>query len=302
KVWPNKYGTEGDGYVTYPRNYKPGTKLPVMVVTHGSDAGNRFAYDGFQWEYPVQVFAEHGYLVLSVNEPAITPRNRAAMDAWAKLSSNVAADQMQFAAAYEAVATMEAALQWAIDEGLADPSKAGIAGYSRGSHVVKFVLSQSRLFKAGSGGDAAWFSASSYWDGISRNLYLSIFGGSPFDPKSLDNYRKLSPSFRTHDFSGPLLQEFTVRSAYSGVELDTLLREAGIPTELVFYLDETHIPWHPKRRASSMRLNFDWFNFWLLGSEDAAPEKAAQYARWRAMREKWNATGDREAPRDHRGG
>ncbi len=233
-------------------------------------------------------------MILSVNEPAITPRKRAAMDAWAKMSSNIGADQMQFAVAYEAVATMEAALQWAIDEGLADPQKAGIAGFSRGSHVVKFALSQSKLFRAGSAGDSSWFSASGYWLGISRNLYSSVFGGSPFDPKAIDNYRKLSPSFRTGEFSGALLQEFTTRSAYSGVELDTLLREADVPTDLVFYLDETHILWHPKRRAASMSLNFDWFNFWLLGSEDTAREKTAQYARWRVLREKWNAT--RSAP------
>src|SRR5262249_8227279 len=120
---------------------------------------------------------------------------------------------------------------------------------------------------------------------------VAIFGGSPFDPKALDNYRKLSPSFRTGEFAGPLLQEFTTRSAYSGVELDTLLREADVPTDLVFYLDETHILWHPKRRAAAMSLNYDWFNFWLLGSEDPAARKAPQYARWRALREKWNAKG-----------
>jgi dipeptidyl aminopeptidase/acylaminoacyl peptidase len=286
-TWPNRFGTDGDGYVTYPRNYQPGAKLPVIVATHGSDAENRYAYDGFQWEYPLQVLAERGYLVLSVNEPAITPRKRVAMEAWAKLSSNVGTDQMQFAIAYEAVATMEAALAWAVDQGLADPDKAGIAGYSRGSHVVKFALSQSKLFKVGSAGDSSWFSASGYWLGISRNLYASVFGGSPFDPKALENYSKLSPSFRVKDFAGPLLQEYTTRSAYSGSELDVLLRDAGIPTDLVFYLDETHILWHPKRRASSMNLNLDWFSFWLQGLEDSVPEKAAQYARWRKQRDGW---------------
>jgi len=28
----------------------------------------------------------------------------------------------------------------------------------------------------------------------------------------------------------------------------------------------------------------DWVDFWLNGHEDGAPDKSAQYARWRSMR------------------
>jgi hypothetical protein len=31
------------------------------------------------------------------------------------------------------------------------------------------------------------------------------------------------------------------------------------------------------------------FRFWLQGYEDPAPKKQAQYARWRKMREEWEA-------------
>jgi hypothetical protein len=68
--WVNRFGYQNTGYVTYPRHYVSGSKYPAIVVTHGTDAGNKFLQDALQWEFPIQVFAERGYFVLSVNEPA----------------------------------------------------------------------------------------------------------------------------------------------------------------------------------------------------------------------------------------
>jgi dipeptidyl aminopeptidase/acylaminoacyl peptidase len=286
-VWTNKYGSTSNGYVTYPRDYDARRKYPVLVVTHGHDAKNKFAYNGFQWDYPIQVFADQGYLVLSVNEPEVTSKTQDALNAWANMSKNIDVSRMQFLLGYDAVGSMEAAVQWAVERGLADPAKAGIAGYSRGSHVVKFAMTQSKTFKAGSAGDAAWFSASGYFDGdaSTRNFYTAIFGGSPYDEKALENYRKLSPSFRAREFSGPLLQQFAASSVFTALEMNALLTEAHIPTELVYYIHESHLFHEPRHRAAAMELNLDWFDYWLNGREYSDPAKAEQYQRWHESRE-----------------
>lgn len=287
--WTNKYGNISDGYVTYPPGYNPRQTYPVLVVTHGRDAINTFADQDIQWDYPIQVFAEEGYVVLEVNEPERNPKTRAAYEAWMNMNGNTNIAGMQFVIAYDAVASMEAAVKWAIARGIANPREVGIAGYSRGSHVVKFAMTESPTFKAGSAGDANWFSASGYFEGdpATRNLYTAVFGGSPFDPRAQANYRKLSPSFRAKDFSGPLLQQFASASAFTGLELKTDLDVARVPNELVFYENESHLFHEPLHRLSAMKLNLDWFDYWLRGLKDPNAARAAEYARWDKMREAW---------------
>src|SRR3546814_11710473 len=64
------------------------------------------------------------------------------------------------------------------------------------------------------------------------------------------------------------------------------LREANVPSELVYYPDETHLFHQPLHRLSAMQENIDWFDFWLLGKEDDDPPKTGQYERWRNMQAK----------------
>ena len=43
----------------------------------------------------------------------------------------------------------------------------------------------------------------------------------------------------------------------------------------------------PQARYASQQGNIDWFGFWLKGYENPDPEKAAQYNRWRTMRDQY---------------
>lgn len=283
--WTNRYGSENDGYITYPRDYHSGTKYPVLLVTHGHDGRNRFAWDGFQWQYPIQVMAERGYFVVSVNEPEFDPK---ALNAYGSGSTDVPVAKMQFAMGYNSIASMEAAAQSMIDQGFGEPSQIGIAGYSRGASVTTFTLSHSKLFRAGASGDSSWFASGGYWGSAEgRAIYKGLFGGSPLDPPAIQNYLAFAPSGRAGQFSGPLLQQFKAESAATAVELDTQLKEAHIPAELVFYYDETHLLHDPRRRASAMQLSFDWFDYWLMGRRTSDSLKSDQYARWDAMAARW---------------
>lgn len=289
--WTNRFGATSDGYITYPRHYQPGRRYPTIVVTHAHDAKNRFAYQGFQWDYPIQVLAERGYFVLSVNEAAFDSRaSAAAWNAYGSGATDVPVSKMQLAIGYEAVATMEAAAKALIEAGMTNPKEVGIAGYSRGSSVTTFTLSQSKLFRAGESGDASWFSAGGYWSGDAntRAIYRGLFGGSPLDPKAFPNYLAFSPSARAADFSGPLLQQYAADDAASAVELGDALQEAGVPTELVFYPHETHLLHQPRHRAWAEQLSLQWFDYWLLGRRDVDPIEASQYRKWDAMAGKWH--------------
>jgi dipeptidyl aminopeptidase/acylaminoacyl peptidase len=283
--WTNKFGLSNAGYITFPTNYTPGKKYPTLVVTHGWDAKNAFVEDFFQWEFPIQVFAERGYIVLSVNET----RGEIPVPPYVQGASSVGIAKEQFYQGYCPLATMEAAAQSVISSGDAEPDKIGIAGYSRGSTVTRFVLSHSTLFSAGSSGESAWWDASGFAYGteLSRVAYTNLLGGSPYDPNAYNNYIAFSPSARARSFAGPLLQQFTAASASGAVEMDQMLKQAGVPTELTVFADEAHIFWHPGHRAFAMEQNLDWFDFWLLGRRNNQPDKAAQYERWDRMARVW---------------
>jgi acetyl esterase/lipase len=118
-------------------------------------------------------------------------------------------------------------------------------------------------------------------------MFKNLLGGSPFDPVAYPNYLAFAASARAKNFAGPLLQQFTLADAHSAVEMDQLLKDAGVPTELYFYPSESHIFWQPRHRAAAMEQNLDWFDFWLTGRRDSDPRKSGQYIRWNSMATRW---------------
>src|SRR5258708_10083762 len=113
---------------------------------------NAFARDAFQWEFPVQVFAERGYLVLSVNE---TRSISSTPPPYVADASKIGSERERFYQGYCPLATMEAVASAAIASGDVHPKRIGIAGYNIGSAVTRFVMSQSTLLTAGSGPGSA---------------------------------------------------------------------------------------------------------------------------------------------------
>jgi dipeptidyl aminopeptidase/acylaminoacyl peptidase len=293
-TWKNRYGDSSDGYIAYPPGYSPPQKYPAIVVTHATGARNEFANRGFQAEIPIQVLAEAGYIVLSVNEAQASWRVRAHLHESVQEGGKKKIAQTQFALVLDAVASMEAALQDLINRGIVDRERTGIAGYSRGAEVAAYVMTQSKMFKAASLGDgSAGVNSDGYWSWGTRGgpaWYESLYGGSAYDSDAYvrGNYRKLSPAFRAHSFAGPLLEQSTETMASFVFERMTLLRKSGIPVELEFYPNESHILWHPGHAAAAMQRTVEWFNYWLLGKRDPSSSKNEQYLRWQAMNEIYN--------------
>jgi dipeptidyl aminopeptidase/acylaminoacyl peptidase len=286
--WVNRYRSRGDGYITYPRVYAEGLRYPTIVITHDKGARNEFATAGFQWEFPLQVLAEHGYFVLSVNEPRDTSRTQAASEARVGTKIDQSVSDVQFGQAFNAIASMEAALTSVIDRGLADPEKTGIAGYSRGAEIVEWAMTQSKLFHVAIEGDSGGSLAGHYglgWPAF-RAYYQQLYGGSPFDAEAQADYRRLSVSFRSKEFAGPLLQLFAKGNGFAGMELHSLLRDAGIPTDFILFPNENHLFWDPVHRAAAMQRTLDWFDYWMLGKRNR--DEDGQYARWDAMAAAWH--------------
>lgn len=281
--WTNRNGFKANGLVVYPRNYRPGQKYPAILVTHGSDADERFVDFGFQWNYPVQALAERGYVVVAMNSPSSreSAELAAAYAQWGGDKGPLPLERVQDLIWINGAWSFEDAIKELVADGLVDPRRVGIAGYSFGSQMVNATMTQSKVFRAASSGDGGVLEPSAYF--VLSDVYRSIFGGSPYDAKAVPNYQRLSPTFRAKLAAGPVLQQVAAGLA-SQLELHVALRQAGNPSELVYYPNETHLFHQPRHQLTAMQENIDWFDFWLLGKEDPDPAKAQQYKRWRAMR------------------
>lgn len=301
RKWVNRLGYYATGFIIWPRDFTKGKRYPTIVVTHGSDVDERFSNATMQWNYPVQLFAERGYVVLLINDPAPSQSARlsAAYDEWGNGKGPLGPAEVQRLVWLNGVYSFEDAVGEMVAQGIVDPARIGIAGYSRGSQMVNVAMTQSTMFRAASSGDGGFLEPVSYAD--AQRSYDGIFGGSPYG-KNLEHYLQLSPSLRADKVCGAILQQMA--GPYAGaLDFFSALRTASVPTQISLYpgespaSDETHIFHIPSNRALAMRENLAWFDFWLLGTRDAGMPFPERYPDWEAASRKFpDHCRDRAAP------
>lgn len=290
KLWVNHTGYWSSGFILWPRNYKAGRKYPAIIITHGGDADERFAVPANQWNYPAQVFAERGYVVLLLNDPNFFQDEKmaAATQKWRTGEGDVSPAEMRRLLFLNTMYSMEDAITELAKQGVVDISRVGIAGYSRGSQIVNVAMTQSKMFRAASSGDGAFLEPSTYLQ--SPRAYDAIFGGSPFGP-DLENYQALSPSLRASQMCGAILFQQAIPYD-AAIELYSALRTSGAAVQMSHYpgqdplSDETHIFHVPSNRMLAMRENLAWFDFWLLGKTSVDAPFPARIDHWKNDLEK----------------
>jgi hypothetical protein len=113
-----------------------------------------------------------------------------------------------------------------------------------------------------------------------------LFGGPPFG-KTRKNWLDFAPSFNTSKVRSPVLAEACGSSIVSAPAFEwfTALHKLGKPVELYMYPNGQHQLQTPRERVASLRLNADWFRFWLQEYESAAPDyDRGRFERWRELR------------------
>ncbi len=275
----NAASTPVNAYLVHPPGFQTGVRYPLVVATYGFRG--KFVLQG-EWHstFPAQVLASHGYLVLLLNRPM--PLGQSIVGNPAK-ARDIEGPQM--------LSTVEAAIDGLVHEGIVDPDRIGLYGWSHGAFIVEFMLTHSsRRFRVASLGEGGDYKPGGYWkfgDTSWPDIYGNIFGG-PLSAKTVQAYLEFSPGMCFERIDTPLLMEF-IGGSISGLETFVPLRHQRIPAEMVLYDGELHNFVMPVARFASMQRKVDWFNFWMLGKEDPDLAKAEQYARWRKMKAEWGA-------------
>jgi len=277
--WRDALGQETFGYLVRPINYRAGNSYPLIVVGY---RGKRALRGGTGDEYPVQLFAAHGFAVLvyDMADPIEVEASAASLEesflrSWGPRPVEIV----------RTLSLLEAIIDKLGDQKVVDTHKVGITGFSNGATLAAYAWIHSNHFAAASMSSITWDPIGYYLSG--GGPYKDLFRRAGFGrPGSPDDraWKELSLSENTALISAPILINSSDDEYHAAMGAVRALSDADKPIEMFIYPNEFHVKWHPQHRLHIYERNVDWFDFWLNGTEDRESSKTDQYARWRQMR------------------
>jgi dipeptidyl aminopeptidase/acylaminoacyl peptidase len=296
--WTTSDGLAVRGLLFKPLDYVPGKRYPLVIQTKGQQDQSSFVCDSGVNHDPAfapQPIAAAGMMYLIRTFPEDV--NQA--DEIAKIPNGYPGN---IGETVQQMNIWESAVRYLSDQGLVDPDKVGIIGFSRTGWDVEYLLTHGTThFAAASVADNVEYSLGEYWLLTAGSTeFDKMYGGSPYGP-ALSNWIKYSISFNLDKMHTPLLMELMGHGVSNDVagqippglaaryETFVGLKKLQNPVELYYFPNQGHQPDAPQARIESLQQNVDWFSFWLQGYERPNPEDPDQYKRWEKMRDVWQA-------------
>jgi dipeptidyl aminopeptidase/acylaminoacyl peptidase len=252
----SKDGTQVAGYLYKPPDYQPGVKYPTILKPHGGPVWAYYA----EFNFDPQLYAANGYVVLTPN-----PRG----------SSGYGLDYCKAIFADWGHKDFEddmAMVDYAVAQGISDPEKLGVGGWSYGGISTNFIISQTTRFKAAMSG-AGEFLYITNWghDLYSREWEYEL--GLPWKNRAL--WEKLSSFNRATQIKTPTLvmggdADWNV-PVINGEQLYQSLKRMGVPTLLVVYPGEYHEFSRPSFIKDRYERYLFWYGHYVKGEGPAIP-------------------------------
>lgn len=267
--WTGRDGGRVTGGLYLPPDYVPDRRYPLVIQTHGFDP-HGFWIDGpWSTAFAAQPLANRGIAVLQVDD---------SFSAWRNTPNE----------ANHVMSAYEGAIDFLDNQSIIDRGKVGIIGFSRTCLYVKYTLTHSRehfaAAVASDGFDGGYFEYLAVFP-LAKSEMESVAGAAPFGP-GLEVWLRNAPGFLLDKVNTPIqLQANAPASLFEQWEWFSGLQRLHKPVDLFYLPADAHILIRPRERMLSETQSVDWFCFWLKGEEDHSPEKADQYARWRALRD-----------------
>ena len=278
--WNDASGYEWTGALLKPPDYVPGKRYPLVIQCYGFKEGE-FLTDGQDTTaFAARPLAAAGMVVLLF---------------WYRPDHLGTAEE-----AHDQALGFQSAIEQLTSEGLVDPDRVGIIGFSRTCYHVESALIENPLTFAAAtiadGVDYSYLQHHLFYDADRADQEEKIYGARPFG-EGLRRWVDHAPGFHLDRVQTPLrIEALNPYSILTEWEIYTSLLEQKKPVDLIYIQDGQHILQKPLDRVASQQGNVDWFRFWLKGEEDPDPAKTEQYARWRELRklqDKNKAAGDK---------
>ncbi|HTS47548.1 MAG TPA: S9 family peptidase [Bryobacteraceae bacterium] len=243
-------GAEVHGLIVKPPDYQPGRKYPTLLRIHGGPNGQ----DAHAFSFERQIFAANGYVVVNVNYRGSSGRG-------SDYQTVIAADWGD-----KEVLDLQAAMDYVVSIGLADPDRLGVGGWSYGGILTDAIIAKDHRFKAATSGASTAFPLSMY----GHDQYVMQYNeeiGPPWKV-GLEPWMKISYGFLHADqITTPTLflggdRDFNV-PLLGGEQMYEALRSLGVPTELVIYPGQFHGITRPSFQKDRFERYLAWYAKYL---------------------------------------
>ncbi len=254
----SKDGTAVAGYLYKPLDYSPGKKVPTLLNPHGGPVGQYAA----SFYHLAQLYAANGYAVLLPNPRGSSGYGQKFCEAiFADWGNKDFQDDM-------------AMVDYAVAQGIADPEKLGVGGWSYGGMSTDFIIAQTTRFRGAISGASIALIASGFGHDQYQKDYFSELG-YPWDNKAV--WEKISPFYRISNITTPTL--------FMGGDIDwnvpilgseqmyQALKSLGRTTELVVYPGEYHGFITPSHLKDRLERYLAWYAHYVKG--DSTPARPA---------------------------
>lgn len=256
-----KDGNEVHGLMVKPPDYVAGKRYPTLLRIHGGPNGQ----DSHAFNFERQLFAANGYVVLAVNYRGSSGRGE-------KYQVAISADWGN-----KEVVDLQAAVDYAISSGVADPERLGVGGWSYGGILTDAIIAKDQRFKAATSGAGTALPLALY--GVDQYIMQYDYEIGPPWKVGMDPWNKISYGFLHADqIKTPTLfmggeKDFNVPLA-GGEQMYQALRSLGVPTQLVVYPGQFHGITRPSYQKDRMERYVAWYAKYLKDGAVAATSAA----------------------------
>jgi len=256
--WTSDDGVEIEGLLTFPADYQPGTRYPLIVEIHGGPSWQWEDRVMLNWHDWAQMLANHGYAVLMPNPRGSTGYGR---ELQRLLQDDVGGGESRD--------LVSGALAM-VDRGIADLERLGIAGWSWGGYLTAWTITQTSIFRAAVMGAGLANMVSDHGQGDIPSANLLYYPGQPYH--HMEDYWKSSPIRYVSAVRTPTLilhgeEDARVHPA-QGMEYFRALKTLGVPVRFVRYPREKHGIEERAHQIDVMQRIIEWFDRYLLRSPE----------------------------------
>jgi dipeptidyl aminopeptidase/acylaminoacyl peptidase len=240
--WANE-GFHVQGWLTYPKDYDPAKKYPMIVTVHGGpSASTGPRWGGGSW-------ADLGYFEFQPN-----PRG-----SFGQGEAFTAANRKDFG--YGDLRDITTGVDAVEKKVSVDDHRVGITGWSYGGFMTMFAVTQTHRFRAAVAGAGLSDWLSYYGENSIDQWMIPFFGASVYDDPKV--YEKSSAITFIKNAKTPMLIIVGDRDgecpAPQSFEMWHALRDQGVKTQLVVYPNEGHGFRDPKHIQDRNERTQKWF-------------------------------------------
>jgi dipeptidyl aminopeptidase/acylaminoacyl peptidase len=238
--WVADDGTAVEGMLLYPPGKFEQKNLPMFTFIHGGPAdadGNHFEADWYQWD---RLAATQGWLVFEPNYRGSTGYgDKFLLGIVPQIVSRPGKDIL-------------AGIDALVKDGIANPDRLSVGGYSYGGYMTNWLITQTTRFKAAVTGAGAVEHVANWGNDDTTFDDAYFLGGRPWEAQQ--RYHDEAAIFQidkvktpTHIVGGAKDIRVAVLENYL---LEHALSSLGVPNSLLIFPGEGHSlrknPWHGK--------------------------------------------------------